>query len=224
MNANEISKMIESTCRDLFSLELIFHYNNPCVNTLGNGNKRVSWPTNCSGSVTAHSFGSLEQYLEWIRNNEFTCLLFDFSIIKVSYECFQAEIVGHNLLYWPCPVEFLIKPQDLTDVCSGIEMCIDSPKGNREIVNLTMRTPMRFDFDPKLESEEHPLIHLHTQFDDTRIGVQQAMSFPTFIKKIFRTFYRNKWLENSEIGDLHDQAIEHDESKFDPLTHCFQVS
>jgi hypothetical protein len=223
MNAKQIAQVIANTCRDLHSLGLIFAYNSPCVIMLG-GRERVSWPTNRSGSSMEHPFGSLEQYLEWVREGEFTCLLFDYSLIKVSFECMGTTVVGHNLLYWPCPVGFLGNVQNLSDLCEGIEMCLESPRRSREIVDLAMRAPMRFDFDPAMEGDDHPLVHLHTQFEDTRMSVQQAMCFPTFMKKVIRTFYRDQWAAHPEIEALHEQAIDHEDGRFDPLAHCFQVS
>lgn len=223
MNAKQIAQIIASTCRDLDSLELLFSYNSPCVDDLG-GREQVSFPTKGAGSATAHSFGALEQYLEWVRQGEFTCLLFDYSLIRASYECMGNAVVGHNLLYWPCPVGFLGEVESLSDICDGIEMCIDSPRRASEIVSLTMRTPMRFDFDPARESEDHALVHLHTQFDDTRLSVQQTMCFPAFMKKVIRTFYRDKWALHPEVEALHEQGIEHEDGECHPLAHCFQVA
>lgn len=223
MRAKEIARVIASTCRDLATMELIFSYNTPCVVNLSRC-ERVSFPTKQSGSATLYPFGSLEQYLEWVREGEFTCLLFDYSLIRVSYDCIGPTIVGHNLLYWPCPITCQTNIETLGDLCDAIEMCLDSPRDSREIVELAMRTPMRFDFDPQSESEDHPLVHLHTQFEDTRISVQQAMCFPAFMKKVLRTFYRDQWARHPEIEALHEQPIEHEDGQFDPLVHCFQVS
>lgn len=223
MNAKQIAQVIANSCRDLYSLGLLFSYNSPCVDDLG-GCEQVSYPTKAAGSATAYPFGSLEQYLEWVRQGEYTCLLFDYSLIRASYECMGNAVVGHNLLYWPCPVGFVGEVENLSDLCDGIEMCIDSPRRASEIVGLTMRTPMRFDFDPVREREDHPLIHLHTQFEDTRMSVQQAMGFPTFMKKVFRTFYSHKWLSTPDIEHLHEQELEHDEGQCESPSHCFEVS
>lgn len=223
MNAKQIARVIANTCRDLDALGLIFTHNSPCIVELG-GREQVSWPNTRSGSATAHPFGSLEQYLQWVRDGEFTCLLFDYSMIRASYECMGNTVVGHNLLYWPCPVSFLADVETLSDLCDGIEMCLESPRKSREIVDLMMRAPMRFDFDPASENEDHPLVHLHTQFEDTRMSVQQAMCFPAFMKKVMATFYRDKWAAHPELKELHEQVIEHEEGQCDPLAHCFQVS
>jgi hypothetical protein len=188
------------------------------------GGKQVSWPTRGAGSVPTYPFGSLRQYLDWVREGEFTCLLFDYSLIRVSYQCVDNTVVGHSLLYWPCPIDFLVKVETLGDLCDGIEMCLELPDNSHEIVELVMRTPMRFDFDPQREGDNHPLVHLHSQFEDTRISVQEAMCFPAFMKKVIRTFYRDKWAEHPEIEQFHEQSVEHEDGQCDPLAHCFQVS
>jgi len=222
MNAKQIVQVIENTCRDLDSLGLIFTHISPCIINL-KGFERVTWPTKSSGNATAYPFGSLEQYLEWVREGEFMCLLFDYSLIRVSYECMGNTIIGHNLLYWPCPIDFLGDVETISDLCDGIEMCLESPRRHSEIVDLAMRTPMRFDFDPARESSNHPLIHLHTQFEDARMSVQQAMCFPAFMKKIIRTFYHDKWAMYPEIEALHEQTIEHEDDQYDSQAHCFHV-
>lgn len=225
MRAKGIAEVIAQTCSSLDALGLLFAYNSPC-HTASQGRERVSYPMNGVGSASVHPFGALEQYLDWVRQGEFTCLLFDYSLIRASYECIGAEVVAHSLLYWPCPIAFSVGIDGIgiTDLCDGLEMCIHSPYTARDVCNLTMRTPMRFDFDPDAERDDHPLVHLHTQFDDARLNVQQAMCFPSFMKKVFRTFYRNRWALHPEIGDLHEQSIEHDGGECDPLGYCFQVS
>ena len=223
MNARQIAQVIARTCGDLYSLGLLFTYSNPCVNDV-EGIEHVSWPTQGSGSAMSHPFGTLEQYADWLRQGEFTCLLFDYSLIRASYECIGNTVVGHSLLYWPCPIGFELEAESLGDICDGIEMCVDSPLRASEVCGLTMRTPMRFDFDPDRESDNHPLVHLHTQFDDTRIGVQETMSFPSFIKKILRTFYRDKWEKHPQIEALHEQQFDHNDSSYDPPAHWLQIS
>lgn len=223
MNAKQIAGVIASTCRDLHSLGLLFAHNSPCVLKSG-VLEQVSCPTKGAGSATAHPFGSLEQYLQWVRDGEFTCLLYDYSLIRASYDCVGTTVVGHNLLYWPCPVAFLGDVETLSDLCDGIELCLESPRGAREIVNLTMRTPMRFDFDPDRAGDDHPLVHLHSQFEDTRMAVREAMCFPAFMKKVIRTFYRDHWASHPQIEEMHEHPIDHQDDDCGPMAHCLQVS
>lgn len=83
---------------------------------------------------------------------------------------------------------------------------------------------MRFDFDPENETEQHPLVHLHMNFEDTRISVHAPLCFTAFIKKIFRTFYFKEFVAQPDIADLHENVIDHDEGRYEPMSHCFQLS
>ncbi len=222
MNARQVAQQIAGTCESLYALKLVSFYNMPHELTAGD-RTRVSW-RHSPGSGHLHSFGSLEQYLGWVRGGEFSCILFDNSLVRASYECAGNNVVSHSLLYWPCPVRFHSSVETLDDICDGLAMCIDSPRAAKGVCDLTLRTPMRFDFDPDEEREDHPLIHLHTQFEDARLHVNEAMSFPAFLKKIFRTFYFKEWLANTDVESLHEQRIDHEDGQFDPMPHCLQVS
>ena len=223
MNAKQTAAVISNTCRDLLAMGVVSFYNSPRV-IQGGGRELVTWPTQRSGSSTLHPFGSLGQYLDWVREGEFTCLLFDLSLIRASYECVGATIIGHSVLYWPCPVDFRIDVQGLDELCDGIEMCLESAQHAHEVCGLTMRAPMRFDFDPIRESDDHPLVHLHTQFENTRISVQQAMCFPSFMKRVLRTFYGDLWSSRPDIDDIHEQGLEHEDGACDPPAKCFQLT
>lgn len=222
MNAKQTAAVIANTCRDLFAMRVVAFHNPPRV-IQGDGRELVTWPVRGGGATCMHPFGTLEQYLEWARNGEFTCLLADFSLIRASYECMGNTVVGHSLLYWPCPIDFHEDVEGLDELCDGIEMCIESAQRAREVCSLTMRAPMRFDFDPLRESDDHPLVHLHTQFDDTRMSVQQAMCFPAFMKRVIRTFYRDRWSALSDIERIHEQGIQHEDGQCDPPAQCFQI-
>lgn len=83
---------------------------------------------------------------------------------------------------------------------------------------------MRFDFDPDNEREDHPLVHLHTQFEHARLHVNEVMFFPTFIKKVFRSFYLDQWIANTDLESIHEQSFDQVEGRFDPVPYCFQLS
>ena len=220
MNAKQVSNVIAKTCDTLYQLGLVKVYNSPCE-TVSNGKHRVSWPTS---SAFTSSFGTLEQFLAWVREGEFTCLLFDYSIIRVSYEFCDNLIQGHSLLYWPCPIVFQVTIDELDELCCGIELCLESPKKANDVCKLILRSPMRFDFDPKRMAKNHPEVHLHMQFEKTRIHVQRPMCFSAFIKTIFRTFYNEKWEKNKELRRLHEQQIELLNDTLLSPEYCFKLS
>jgi hypothetical protein len=176
------------------------------------------------GSGHLHPFGTLEQYRDWVRAGEYTCILFDGSLVRASYDCDENVVLNHSLLYWPCPIHFHSAATSAEDLVDGIEMCIKSPGQAKGICDLMLRTPMRFDFHPDQEAEDHPLVHLHTQFEDARLSVCEAMCFPAFIKKIFRTFYADKWQAHPDLDELHEQEFAYEEARFDAPPHSLQVS
>ena len=221
MNGKQLAEQIVTTCESLYALKLVMLYNYPWIETSEDA-CRVSWRSR-PGSGHLHPFGSLDQYLEWLRNGEFTCVLFDGSLVRANFEVIGNSIVGHSLLYWPCPVHFHSPAENLEDVCAGLEMCIESPKAAKGVCDLMLRSPMRFDFDPLREQEDHPLVHLHTQFEEARIWVTDTLCFPAFIKKVFRTFYADLWTLHKDIEKLHEQSIDCEDFQFDPLPHAFQL-
>lgn len=223
MNSRQVATMIASTCQDLRSLGLVTFDNSPCERQEGTFH-RVAWPATGTTAARAFAFGSLEQYLSLIREGAFTCLLNDYSVVQASYDCDGTSVVAHSLLYWPAPIVILEPVEDLTDLCAAVELCMDSPAKAAALCELCLRSPMRFDFDPDRASEEHPEVHLHTQFDDTRIHVDRPMSFTTFVKMVFKTFYRETWNSCPELARMHEQRVPLVKDEFAPVSHSLCLS
>jgi hypothetical protein len=223
LNARQLAMMIASTCEDLRNLGLVTFYNLPCERRWG-PIQRVSWPTAGASAARAMAFGSLEHYLSLIRDGAFTCLLFDHSILQASYDSDGTNIVAHSLLYWPAPVTTLEPIEDLGDLCAMIALCMESPARAAPLCELYLRSPMRFDFDPDHASDDHPEVHLHTQFDDTRIHIDRPMSFTTFVKLVFRTFYRERWHACPDLWRLHEQRVHLVNDAVAPVSHSLCMS
>lgn len=223
MNARQVAAMIASTCQDLRSLKLVSFDNSPCERRCGPLH-RVSWPETHDTALRTWGFGTLEQYLSFVRNGDFTCLLWDYSILQASYDCDGPDVVAHSLLYWPAPVLIHEPVDDLADLCAAVEMCLESPAKAVSLCQLFLRSPMRFDFDPDRAGDDHPQVHLHTQFDDTRIRVERPMSFNTFVKLVFRTFYRDVWASNPDLSGLHEQPVPLLKEELEPTVHSLCLS
>ncbi len=222
MNSRQVANQIASVCEALHSLGLVAFYNPPCERACGIG-QRISSPSTGMAART-HAFGSLEQYLSLLESGSFTCVLTDHSVIQASYDCDGTSIVGHSLLFWPSPIVPQEPLDGLGDICEAVRMCMDSPAQASAICGLLLRSPMRFDFDPDRASDDHPEVHLHTQFDDTRIHVDQPMSFTSFVKMVFRTFYRETWNSFPDLADLHEQPVPLLKDEFEPATHNLSLS
>jgi hypothetical protein len=213
---------ITRTCESLFRIGSVSFYNSVREESTA-VQSRVSWPVRNGGSSHVHPFGSLEQYLQWVRNGEFTCLLFDHSIIRASYIFTGNRVVGHNLLFWPFPISLKEPLDEITEICKALELCLNSPVQASGICSLSLRSPMRFDYDPDLAGDGHPEVHLHMQFENTRIYVQQPLCFHTFLKLIFRTFYPEHWNEHRQLATLHQQMITPLRGDISPARHCLQM-
>jgi hypothetical protein len=222
MNARQVASVIESACRDLFGSHLIRFYNLPCERQV-DLIQRVSHPTS-GRPATQFPFGSLDEYLSIIKDGSFTCILFDYSVIQASYDCSGNLIVAHNLLYWPSPIVPKTSLESLADIEEAIQLWLESPSRAVPLCELVLRSPMRFDFDPERASEGHPLVHLHTQFEDTRIHVERPMSFTTFVKMVFQTFYADKWTQHPLLGRFHEQPIPFVGDEFEPNSHTMCLS
>ncbi|MFO0864613.1 MAG: DUF2290 domain-containing protein [Gemmataceae bacterium] len=223
MTPKQVRSAIEDLCRELYNAKLVWSYNPPVI-TGNSGKSMITWPAAKATVMRANAFGSLNQYLDWIRDGAFTCLLFDYSIIQVSYEMVGSEIHGHNLLYWPCPFGITEGIEDLSDIVTLIELYLESPGRAAASFPFTARSPMRFDFDPLRAGDGHPVVHLHTQFEDARIHIRGPLTFSHFIRATIRTFYQDKWKENSWLEDIHEQATFRDCDVIDPTRHCWTMS
>jgi hypothetical protein len=222
LNSRYVANEIASVCEALRDLGLVALYNSPCTSTCGS-RQRVSYPST-GIAAHAHEFGSLEQYLSLLENGSFTCVLTDHSVIQASYDCDGNSIVGHSLLFWPSPIVPRVPLDGLDDIREAVRLCMESPTRASAICDLLLRSPMRFDFDPDRASEDHPEVHLHTQFGDTRIHVDCPMSFTSFVKMVFRTFFREIWNSNPGLAGLHEQVVPLLKGEFAPATHNLSVS
>ena len=223
MTPAQLIAVIMNTCETLYHLQLVSQYNS-VKSVRADGCNIVSWPTLESGACYTNYFGSFEQYHQWVSENEYTCLLFDYSIIRALYTIENNSIVGHSLLYWPCPIKALEILSNVEELCEAILLYLESPKRASELFQVTLRSPMRFDFSPGDASEDHPEVHLHTQFEDTRIHVSSPLNFNTFIKVVLRTFYAPIWKKNSQLHTLHEQQIEPSQRDFSIAKHNMQLA
>jgi len=198
VNSRQIRNIVDDTCRLLNQVGIAPYFSSPTIYNKGD-RELVTWPVAGQPESTNGSFASLDQYLLWLRGEQYTCLLHDFSIVRASYECIGNEVVGHTLLYWSCPIDCKISVETANDMCLAIEEFIANPRGMQDYIDLRLRGPMRFDFDPRNSAPHHPSVHLHVQFEESRLFVEKPLEFPSFVKAIIRTFYHFQWQNVPDI-------------------------
>src|SRR5690606_23090790 len=97
------------------------------------------------------------------------------------------EIVGHRLAYVPCPFridqELLLEGIPVADV---IEEYIDTKE---EIQKISLKSAVRFDFDPFSAKPGHTAAHMTVNSSDCRIACVAPLHALRFVDFVFRIFY-----------------------------------
>lgn len=180
----------------------------------GMGDKcRISWQNHERGRQNCGEyFTSLEQYAWIIDKGAYQGLLFDGSIIRVSFLFDKNILKEENLLYWPSPIQMKIEDIEeygiydvlYTKLFQETEALIPN-KISSEVefpstlaLRMKMRSPIRLDYDSNFEESEqddHPATHLHFQDSECRLAVQKPCCFNTFIHFILNNFYSRMALD-----------------------------
>ena len=154
------------------------------------GFQRITWATNTAapGHLFRHNSATVEEYREWIVCDGYSAVLFDGSLIQMSYDFEYSELVGHRLMYFPCPFDL---DQELLEAC-GLVGVVDLYQ-SQEMSLVRLRAPVRFDYDPNANASTHPMSHMTFQWSHSRIPVMAPISPGHFIQFVFKNFYPAMW-------------------------------
>lgn len=183
------------------------------------GHRRITWANNNNVPGDTFRFDSptISEYQQWVDSQGYSAILFDGAIIQISYDFLHSELIGHRLLYFPCPFDM---DMELLDEISLSELIKLYCEGGADHVRL--RTPIRFDFDPKSWSSSHPASHMTFQWAHTRIAVNSPLSLGHFIQFVFHNFYPTYWNMHTFLNQWHredlDVTISPEERSFLHLT------
>lgn len=226
--ANHINKL----CFEWEKAGLVLSSNSTVVKQNGEGRSLVTWKEE-GGALKNNDFSTLSEYLMLLKYSQYTMVLYDGSILQISYKIKRNEIIGHRLCWFPSPLE-IDEGQNVEDIIykiheslssnsSLLEEYLTSPEFNSEI-NLNKfyhRSPIRFDYDimPDERKDKHPDVHLHISIEDCRIPVKGPLCLRRFMAFIVENFYPHLPLEGSLVNDLpswfsNDMLTDHHRSKF----------
>ena len=170
------------------------------------GFQRITWAANSTapGNLFRQHSATVAEYRGWIDCNGYSAVLFDGSLIQISYDFEYSELVGHRLLYFPCPFDL-----DLELLNDGLFLAevIDLYQG-QEITSVRLRSPVRFDYDPNANTDTHPASHMTFQWSHSRIPVTAPVSPGRFIQFIFKNFYPEMWTIHEFIQEWPQHEIE----------------
>lgn len=156
------------------------------VRRLGRGVERVTWLPSGeeSGDLYRAPYPSIDDYREWIRAEAYSAVLFDGALLQLSFDFAGKEMIGHRLVYCPCPFGIdpgLLNEEPILDV---VDLYIDNAGERPRLVS-----PLRFDFDAEGARVGHPVSHLTTNSASCRWAVSSPLSSGHFIRFVFSHFY-----------------------------------
>lgn len=191
-----------NTLEILRSAELVYFYNTTKVEdytTNGDSYTRITWPNHASGSSKPYTFNKIDSFSAMLQNSSYTCLLFDGSIVRISYLFKNDKLQNYNFLWWPAPFVFNFEENDTLSYIDIFELSLFEESWHK---NIMMRTPIRFDFDLSHNTDTHPASHLHTQDSECRIKVAHPICLNKFFKFVFCNFYSEQYKDFDFWDDL----------------------
>jgi hypothetical protein len=145
---------------------------------------------------------SIDDYRYWVRTDSYCAVLFDGSLLQVTYMIEANSIVMHRLAYVPFPFEAdleLLRTEPILDVldlyCGG------------QVSEIVLRTAIRFDFDLDAAREDHPAAHCTINSADCRIACIGPVCLGHFIDFVFRNFYPGLWAVHPYLRQLPKRDI-----------------
>lgn len=164
-----------------------------------NVGRRVTWASShgSEGELFRQVEPTVGEYLDWVEHAAYSAMLFDGSLLQLTFDVEGGELVGHRLAYVPCPFNLdptllLTEPMvDLLRLYAG-----------QTTTEVRIRTTVRFDFDPANQALGHPASHVSFNFSHCRIACATALSLGHFIAFIFYNFYPELWLGHKYLREL----------------------
>lgn len=200
MNATSVRGDIQSLLRVLNDNEMALQVRPVVINTLplstgGQNGLRVTWarPQNPNTALFQEQIISADNYRSWLASEEYSALLFDGSILQISYDFRGNNLIGHRLVYYPCPYDVdqeLLRLEPVLDVI-GLYAGIED--------NVRLRSPIRFDFDVHAASDEHPAAHVTLFWSHCRWAISAPVSLGHFVRFIFKNFYPSHWFAHASL-------------------------
>ena len=170
-------------------------YRRPLLRT----DDHVGWMPNSPGAkfLGTRDHHSLNLYRHWLDGGQFSAILFDGSLLQLSYSFVGRVLTGHRLAYVPCPARVdrgLLLEFPILDVVE------DALAAGHGLANLS--TAIRFDFDVENSSERHPAAHFTMNTADCRIPCMGPVRVGRFVRFIFNHFYPDDWIAHDYLQAL----------------------
>lgn len=178
--ATEIENLLEFLLNAEIALVI-----NPTLDHSGT----VTWPRRTGDRfLLGRRHFSVSDYRHWIRNGEYSALLYDGALLQVTYRFAGGRLVGHRLAYIPCPYNFAQHDLILDDIADLLALYDDCKPDD-----IILTSTIRFDYDPDNAQPSHPCSHMTVNTDICRIPCAAPMRLGHFVEFVFHHFYPHLW-------------------------------
>lgn len=199
MSATSFARDLDEFCAECLSQGIALNISSHVTHPLGGNQFLVKWSPSSKRDFRRQNDLDLKEYLDCLRCNDFSMLLYDGGIIQVSVKFDSNTIKESRFYYIPCPVKFEKSELEIDKEIYPLEDFIDELPLKELRDRLCIRAPFRFELDPANASDAHPMSHVHIGPSSSRIPVALSMCWNSFSRFIFRNFYPNEF---SIIGGL----------------------
>lgn len=200
MTAKQIRDELENLLIQLLTAEVALTMNAVVLRDVADG-QRVTWSSpKPSPGIMEAEFGTIEEYLSWIDAQMYSAILYDGSLLQLSYDFDGSELIRHRLLYYPCPFDVDHLLFNAAEVLEVIDLY-----RSQGVDKVRLRSPLRFDYDSKNQRDFHPASHLTFLSESCRWAVASPLSLGHFTKFIFHHFYPVQWSNLSFIRNWPDK-------------------
>ena len=196
VNAHYLRSSVANLLDVLGNQGILLLWNQIGVETV-DGISTVTWRPPTPGHLFRLSGDDINDYKQWVQAGAYSAILFDGSLLQLTWRVAGGEIVSHRLAYIPCPMrldEELLQTESVLDVWDIARESIDS--------SIVLRTFVRFDYDPENAGLLHPASHLTFNPVDCRIPVAFPLGLEEFCRFIFMHFYPSVWAETEYLQQL----------------------
>lgn len=193
---------VQNALDALLSTRLAVDCQNPIVTLGANGFSRISWPANAGtedDGLFYEDFNVVKTYFGWLSSRQYSAVLFDGSLLQITFDLRGNRLVGHRLAYIPCPFDIAEEDRQLLHVEPILDVIGLYRQNGDDCFRL--RTPVRFDYDPHAATSEHPASHMTLNGHECRIPLSGPLTLDQFLEFVFRHFYPSILRDNDFLLD-----------------------
>ena len=149
----------------------------------------ISWlPNSRSIPFLPHrDHHSVQLYQHWLQNGHYSAIIFEGSLIQITFEYAGNVLIGHRLAYVPAPA--LVDPEmlEIFPIFDIIESALT------DMSQLRFESSVRFEFDAAAAAPGHPASHFTFNSADCRVPCVTPMRLGMFIRFVLTNFYPDVW-------------------------------